>query len=59
MVQESKLDLLLKTIEENEKKRVEAEESTRGDLAELKKMVEQRLPKVEKKVEELSVFVRF
>ncbi|XP_015698587.1 uncharacterized protein LOC102708299 [Oryza brachyantha] len=55
MAQESKLDLLLKTIEENEKKRVEAEERNRADLVSLKLAMEIRVPEVEKKVEELSV----
>lgn len=51
MVHETKLDLLLKKMEENERKRAEAEERTRADLAELKKVVEARLPLVEKRVE--------
>lgn len=54
MAQDNKLDLLLKTIAENEKKRVEAEERVRGDFAELRKTIETRLPVVEKKVEELG-----
>ncbi|XP_052157715.1 uncharacterized protein LOC127775508 [Oryza glaberrima] len=58
MSQESKLDLLLKVVEENERKRVAVEERTRADFADLKKMVEARLPVVEKKVETLSVSVQ-
>lgn len=58
MSQESKLDVLLRTIEENEKKRMEAEARTREDLADLKKMVEIRLPKMEEKVEKLSESVQ-
>jgi hypothetical protein len=58
MSQESKLDLLLKVVEENERKRVAAKERTRADFADLKKMVEARLPVVEKKVETLSVSVQ-
>lgn len=58
MSQESKLDVLLRTIEENEKKRMEAEARTRDDLADLKKMVEICLPKMEEKVEKLSESVQ-
>lgn len=54
MAQDGKLDLLLKTIEENEKRRVEAEERSRADLMELKKNLEVRIPLVEKKVDELG-----
>lgn len=57
MVHETKLDLLLKKMEENERKRAEAEERTRADLAELKKVVEARLPLVEKRVEEVASVV--
>jgi hypothetical protein len=48
MVQEGKLDLLLKTLEENERKRAEAEERARADLQDLKVTVEAWLPQVEK-----------
>lgn len=51
---ESKLDLLLKTMAENEKKRVSAEERNRADLLDLKAAVDGRLPQVEKRVEDLS-----
>lgn len=51
---ESKLDLLLKTMAENEKKRVAAEERNRADLLDLKAAVDGRLPQVEKRVEDLS-----
>lgn len=53
MAQEGKLDLLLKTMEENEKKRAEAEERSRLDLKDLKAAVEARLPQVEKQVVDL------
>lgn len=48
------MDLILKTVAENEKKRVEAEEKTRSEFAELRKVIESRLPVVEKKVEEMG-----
>lgn len=51
---EGKFDVLLKTIAENEKKRMAAEDRTREDLMELKAMVEGRLPQVEKRVEDLN-----
>lgn len=51
---EAKFDLLLKTIAENEKKRVAAEDRTRSDLLELKAAVDGRLPQVEKRVEDLN-----
>lgn len=51
---DGKLDVLLKLVEGNEKKRVEADERTRAEYQELKKTVESRIPVVEKKVEELS-----
>uniref|UniRef100_A0A0E0LVN7 Uncharacterized protein n=1 Tax=Oryza punctata TaxID=4537 RepID=A0A0E0LVN7_ORYPU len=51
---EGKFDLLLKTIAENEKKRMAAEDRTRADLLDLKSAVEGRLPVVEKKVEDLN-----
>lgn len=54
MAQEGKLDLPLKVVEENEKKRVEAEARTRADLAELNRVVEARLPQVERRVDDLS-----
>ncbi|XP_066160673.1 uncharacterized protein [Oryza sativa Japonica Group] len=54
MAQEGKLDLLLRTMEENEKKREEVDGRTRTDFADLKKSLEVRLPAVEKKVEILS-----
>uniref|UniRef100_A0A0D3H1Y9 Uncharacterized protein n=1 Tax=Oryza barthii TaxID=65489 RepID=A0A0D3H1Y9_9ORYZ len=41
-------------VEENEKKRVEAEARTRADLAELKRVVEAGLPQVERRVDDLS-----
>lgn len=50
----SKLDLLLKMVEENEKKRVVADERTRAEYLELKKMVESRIPAVERKVEDIG-----
>lgn len=53
MVQEGKLDLLLKTLEDNKKKRMEAEERNRMDMKELKAVVEARLPQVEKQVVDL------
>nr|AAG46155.1 putative polyprotein [Oryza sativa Japonica Group] len=51
---DAKFDLLFKTIADNEKKRMEAEERTRADYLELKKTVEGRIPAMEKKVEELG-----
>lgn len=54
MAQDGKLDLLLKTMAENEKKREEAEARTRADFAELKLSLDVRLPAVEKKVETLN-----
>lgn len=48
------MDLILKTVAENEKKRVEAEEKTRSEFAELRKVIESRLPVVGKKVEEMG-----
>lgn len=57
MAQEGKLDLLLKTLEENEKRRVEAEDRARVDLADLKKAIEARLLQVEKKVNDICSFV--
>jgi hypothetical protein len=53
MAQEGKLDLLLKVVEENENKRVEAEARTRANLAELKRVVEARLHQVERRVDDL------
>ncbi|XP_066168591.1 uncharacterized protein [Oryza sativa Japonica Group] len=55
MAQDSKLDLLLKSMAENEKKREEAEARMRADFAELKKSLEIRLPAVEKKVDDLGI----
>lgn len=54
MAQDGKLDLLLKTMAENEKKREEAEARTRAVFAELKLSLDVRLPAVEKKVETLN-----
>lgn len=54
MAQDGKLDLLLKMMAENEKKREEAEARTRADFAELKLSLDVRLPAVEKKVETLN-----
>uniref|UniRef100_A0A0E0KGP0 Uncharacterized protein n=1 Tax=Oryza punctata TaxID=4537 RepID=A0A0E0KGP0_ORYPU len=54
MAQEGKLDLLLKTVEENKKRRVEAKERARVDFVGLKVVVEGRLPQVEKKVSDLG-----
>uniref|UniRef100_A0A0D9YSA5 Uncharacterized protein n=1 Tax=Oryza glumipatula TaxID=40148 RepID=A0A0D9YSA5_9ORYZ len=53
MAQEGKLDLLLKTLEENERKRAEAEDRNRADLKELRAAMEAKLPHVEKQVVEL------
>lgn len=65
MASESKLDLLLRTMEENErkrevaeKKREEAKERARKDFSDLKKVFEVRIPLVEKKVEELGASVQ-
>uniref|UniRef100_A0A0D3GPR3 Uncharacterized protein n=1 Tax=Oryza barthii TaxID=65489 RepID=A0A0D3GPR3_9ORYZ len=65
MASESKLDLLLRTMEENErkrevaeKKREEAKERARKDFLDLKKVFEVRIPLVEKKVEELGASVQ-
>lgn len=57
MAQEGKLDLLLKTLEEHEKRRLEAEERGRTDLLELKGAVEARLPKDEKRIQDLNTLV--
>nr|CAE03017.3 OSJNBa0091D06.2 [Oryza sativa Japonica Group] len=55
---EAKFDLLLKTISDNEKKRVEGEERTRAEYLELRKTVESRIPAVEKKAETLGESVQ-
>lgn len=57
MAQEGKLDLLLKTLEENEKKREQAETRARADLADFKKAMEARLPQVEQKVNDINSVV--
>lgn len=44
----------MKTIAENEKKREAADERTRAEYLELKKVVEAKIPEVEKKVEDLN-----
>nr|ABA99807.1 retrotransposon protein, putative, unclassified [Oryza sativa Japonica Group] len=58
MAHEGKLDLPLRTMEENERKREESEERSINDFANLKKVIEVRIPQVEKKVEELRVSVQ-
>lgn len=55
---DAKIDMLLKLVEGNEKKRVEADERTRAEYQELKKTVESRIPVVEKKVEDLGAVVQ-
>lgn len=47
-MQEGKVALLLKTMEEYENRRVEAEERAHVDLVDIKKVLEVRLPVVEK-----------
>uniref|UniRef100_A0A0E0BDI4 Uncharacterized protein n=1 Tax=Oryza glumipatula TaxID=40148 RepID=A0A0E0BDI4_9ORYZ len=53
MAQEGMLDLLLKTLEDIEKRRTEAKERNRADLNEFMAAVEARLPQVEKRVGDL------
>lgn len=48
-------EVLLRTIEVDAKKRVEAEERTRPEYSYLKRTVESRIPAAEKKVKELRV----
>lgn len=57
MAPDEKLDLLLRKMEENEKKRVAAEERSRADLAQLKSAMEARLPQVEKRVDDIASVV--
>ena len=52
---DAKIDMLLKLVEGNEKKRVEADERTRAEYQDLKRTVESRIPVVEKKVDDLGV----
>uniref|UniRef100_A0A0D9XSG3 Uncharacterized protein n=1 Tax=Leersia perrieri TaxID=77586 RepID=A0A0D9XSG3_9ORYZ len=52
--QGSKIDLLVKMMEEAEKRRVDSENKTR---AEIKVSMEARIPEVEKKVEDLQASV--
>lgn len=54
MAQEGKLDLLLKTLEDSEKKRAEVDEQVRADMAELLVAVEARIPQVEKRMDDLG-----
>uniref|UniRef100_A0A0D9V309 Uncharacterized protein n=1 Tax=Leersia perrieri TaxID=77586 RepID=A0A0D9V309_9ORYZ len=57
MTSEDKLDMLLRRVEEFERRWVEAERRLRADLLSLKAAVESGMPEVQKGVEDLQILV--